>query len=404
MFGILGRFFYRVGMVFRHPFFRKKITYESPVCHHPFAGKGSVIFVVSGAAGSDFGFFCSLFPGHTLHPLILKAGAFGLKERLFAGISSSDDCQSFLKKKRALLAFVQTEEDYGELLSFAQRYALPLCFLAQEKSRQATKRVLINIGERFLPSSEESSRRLIQRMNALMEQARLYDKYHAYGLFHFSDFILDFARLAVLPKMAFAYPVRYLYESPLAKKNRHLKGKGLAVANHVGFADAQMMPRIYPHRRLRMVVGDIVYRNNGKLMHFWLKEAHVIPVGDKQSDPSMSLAGFAQAIDLLKCNCLLGIFPEGEIHWDGQLGAFHDGVVALALLSGAKIYPSYTLYPHHPFHRQVVIIGEPFDCAKFSQGEKKLAKDNLAQLTALLEEKMRTLKAEALRQLAAKSR
>jgi 1-acyl-sn-glycerol-3-phosphate acyltransferase len=190
--------------------------------------------------------------------------------------------------------------------------------------------------------------------------------------------------------MALFYPTRYLYVSDEAKKNRHIKGRGIAVANHVAFLDAQMMPRLYPQRRLRMVVGDIVYRNNGKLMHFWLKQAHVVHVGDAQSDPSLSLQGFAEALELLKANALLGIFPEGEIHWNGELGSFHAGVVGLALLSGAKIYPSYTLRPYRLFHRQVILIGEAIDY----RGKGDFNKETLLVLAHDLETSMLTLKAQ----------
>ena len=90
---------------------------------------------------------------------------------------------------------------------------------------------------------------------------------------HGTFFLMDLARILVLPKLALIYPTTYLYESPDAKKNRHLKKEGLALSNHVAFADAAMLPRVYPFRRIRMVVGDIVYRNNGKLMRPILTES-----------------------------------------------------------------------------------------------------------------------------------
>jgi len=389
MAGRFRRFVLKLGGFFARFSFSYRLTFSDPAFKH-LPKRGPVLFVFSKEHKRDFPLLFSLLGFRNWRLLSPSEEGLTSKERAFAGISSLKAYSEMKKAPSFLVIALHGEKDYAALLVELKAYPIPVCLLANDHHYGAFKRAHVNLGMPFLPGEEETPASLKKRMDALLEQGRLFRKYHVYGLCHISDAIMDLARLLVLPKMALFYPTRYLYVSDEAKKNRHIKGRGIAVANHVAFLDAQMMPRLYPQRRLRMVVGDIVYRNNGKLMHFWLKQAHVVHVGDAQSDPSLSLQGFAEALELLKANALLGIFPEGEIHWNGELGSFHAGVVGLALLSGAKIYPSYTLRPYRLFHRQVILIGEAIDY----RGKGDFNKETLLVLAHDLETSMLTLKAQ----------
>lgn len=382
----LQRFFARLGGVFARIHFHPRQSFADPASSR-FPKEKPILFLLPYREKNDFSFVLSFF-GFRSFRLLPSSVDFSKKERLFAGINSDEDLALFFSKKKRGLLLCQNEKDYETALLVCGRYGVPLCLLAPEKRQGFFKRRYLNISPVSLPEENRDGVALQKKMNELLEQGRIYRKYHLYGLCHISDFIMDLARLLVLPKMALLYPTHYLYTSEAARKNRHHKGKGIAISNHVAFLDAQMMPRIYPYRRLRMVVGDIVYRNNGRLMHYWLRQAHVVHVGDKLSDPELSLQGFAEALELLKGNAFLGLFPEGEIHWNGSLGSFHAGVVGLSLLSGAKIYPSYTLKPYRLFHRQIVVVGDAIDFAPSGSFNK----ETLNTLSHVLEVKMQELK------------
>jgi 1-acyl-sn-glycerol-3-phosphate acyltransferase len=379
-------------------FFKPKLMFDEPAQRfwHP---RGPLLVVVNSPSKSNFLCLSLLAFFHCLHPLALQEEARSAKRWLFAGIAFEDDLSLFFQKKRIALVFVRSEEEEASVLRLAQKEHLPLQLIAQGGRYGFFRRPSFTFANVYRPGPEEDVASFSHRFADLLELGVLYQKYHAFGTFHGSFFIMDLARILVLPKLFFFYPTQYLYESPQAKANRHAKKEGIALSNHVAFADAQMLPRVYPRRRIRMVVGDIVFRNNGKLMHFWLKEAHVLHVSDAEADPALSLASLIEAKELLRCHVLLGIFPEGRINWDGAMGKFYTGAVGLALLSGAPLYPSVTLRKYRAFHRQYVVVGNPIDLRKELKEGETLSKPTFERLARLLEEKLQSLREEGQRQV-----
>lgn len=382
--------------------FKPKVMFDDPQRRiwHP---RGPLLVVVAGEHTSNFLCLSLLAFFHCLHPFSLSEDAHSFKRWLFAGISFEDELARFFQKKKIAVVFLHSPDDQLSLLRLAQKEKIPLQIVTQGGHYGLFKRPSFTFANPFIPSLEEDASSFSNRLEDNANLGLLYQKYRSFGTFHWTYFIMDLARILVLPKLFFLYPTRYFYESSKAKANRHPKKEGIALSNHVAFADAQMLPRVYPCRRIRMVVGDIVYRNNGSLMHFWLKEAHVLHVSDAEADPSLSFTSLIEAKELLRCHALLGIFPEGKINWDGAMGKFYTGAAGLALLSGAPLYPSVTLRKYRPFHFQYVVVGDPIDLRAELQTGETLSKPTLERLAKLLEDKLKSLREEGERQLASKS-
>jgi 1-acyl-sn-glycerol-3-phosphate acyltransferase len=395
----LLRFLY---LLFAYPllaYFKPRLAFDD-LRRRFFRPKGPLLVLVKGQSKHDFLCLSLLAFFHPLHPFALHEEDQSVKRWLFAGISFEDDLALFFKKKRVAVAFIRNKEDEESAYFLAKKAGVPVQLISSDGPYGFFKRPRLTVGNVFLLDPEESEAKFAARFADLSRLGELYQKYRAFGTFHGTFFLMDLARILVLPKLALIYPTTYLYENPEDKKNRHLKKEGLALSNHVAFADAAMLPRVYPFRRIRMVVGDIVYRNNGKLMHFWLKEAHVLHVSDAEGDPSLSFTSLVEAQELLRCHALLGIFPEGKINWAGQMGKFYSGAAGLALLTGAQLYPSVTLKPYRAFHRQIVVVGDPIDLSKEIKEGEALSKPTLDRLAQLLENELKSLRELGLARMA----
>jgi 1-acyl-sn-glycerol-3-phosphate acyltransferase len=399
----LLRFLY---LLFAFPllgFFKPRLSFDDPRRRF-FRPKGPLLLLVKGQSKHDFLCLSLLAFFHPLHPFSLHDEERGFKRFVLGGISFEDDLDSFFQKKRVALVLIRNKEDEESAYFLAKKVGVPLQLATFEGTYGFFKRPRLTFGNVFSLDSQETENAFSARFADLSRLGEFYQKYHAFGTFHGTFFLMDLARILVLPKLALIYPTTYLYESPEAKKNRHLKKEGLALSNHVAFADAAMLPRVYPFRRIRMVVGDIVYRNNGKLMHFWLKEAHVLHVSDAEGDPALSFTSLVEAQELLRCHTLLGIFPEGKINWKGEMGQFYSGAAGLALLSGTLLYPSVTLRPYRAFHRQIVVVGNPIDLRKELKEGESISKPTLDRLAQLLENKLKSLREASLEQIAKKKK
>jgi len=395
----LFRFLY---LLFAFPllgYFKPRVSFDDPRRRF-FRPKGALLLLAKGHSRHDFLCLSLLAFFHPLHPFALREEERGFKRFLFNGISFGDDLGSFFRKKRVAVAFIRSQEDEESAYFLAKKAGVMLQIVTLEGSYGFFKRPRFTFGSAFFLDSQETKSTFSARFSDLARLGELYRKYRAFGTFHGTFFLMDLARILVLPKLALIYPTTYLYESPDAKKNRHLKKEGLALSNHVAFADAAMLPRVYPFRRIRMVVGDIVYRNNGKLMHFWLKEAHVLHVSDATGDSALSFASLVEAQELLRCHALLGIFPEGKINWEGEMGRFYSGAAGLALLTGTSLYPSVTLRPYRAFHHQIVVVGDPIDLRKELQEGEAISKPTLDRLAQLLENKLKSLREAGLERIA----
>jgi 1-acyl-sn-glycerol-3-phosphate acyltransferase len=111
------------------------------------------------------------------------------------------------------------------------------------------------------------------------------------------------------------------------------RGPLIIVTNHVNFLEA---PLLYSYLYPRDVAGFAkaeTWRNPflGMLATIW----ECVPVERGAND----ISSMRMALDALARGRMLNVMPEGTRSHDGRLGRGHEGVVAMALRSGAPIVP-----------------------------------------------------------------
>lgn len=114
------------------------------------------------------------------------------------------------------------------------------------------------------------------------------------------------------------------------------EGAAILVCNHVSFVDAILLMAASP----RPVVFIMDHRIFAFPVLGWLfRLAKAIPIAPQKEDPQAYAAAFARAKAVLDDGQLLGIFPEGAITRDGQLGEFKGGVMKLLEANPVPVIP-----------------------------------------------------------------
>lgn len=114
--------------------------------------------------------------------------------------------------------------------------------------------------------------------------------------------------------------------------------------------------------------GILVFNNDRKirfmvkeeLMHvpivsFILKKINVLPVKRGEAD----MECIRNSIALLKNGEVLGVFPEGTRHRDGEFRDIKSGASMIACRAGVKIVPARIVGKYRPFSKITYRIGEP---------------------------------------------
>lgn len=130
---------------------------------------------------------------------------------------------------------------------------------------------------------------------------------------------------------------RFVYRFKV-RGDEHIPTEGAAilVCNHVSFVDAILLMAASP----RPVVFIMDHRIFAFPVLGWLfRLAKAIPIAPQKEDPQAYAAAFARAKAVLDDGQLLGIFPEGAITRDGQLGEFKGGVMKLLEANPVPVIP-----------------------------------------------------------------
>lgn len=157
------------------------------------------------------------------------------------------------------------------------------------------------------------------------------------------------------------------------------KGPIIVAANHVSNWDPLLVGVCLP-RPIHFMAKAELYRN--PLISWFLKSLNTIPIRRGTADRT----AIHQALQVLKDNKVLGVFPEGtrrnaNADSKGQLGA-----AMLALKSGTQIIPVACVGSARKIpwgwgkNRLVVKVGEPISLAPY-QG-KKFSSAILTEMTA----------------------
>lgn len=113
-------------------------------------------------------------------------------------------------------------------------------------------------------------------------------------------------------------------------------GAAILVCNHVSFVDAVLLMAASP-RPIVFVMDHRIFRF--PVLGWLFKLAKAIPIAPQKDDPHAYAAAFARAKAVLDDGQLLGIFPEGAITRDGQIGEFKGGVMKLLEANPVPVVP-----------------------------------------------------------------
>lgn len=139
------------------------------------------------------------------------------------------------------------------------------------------------------------------------------------------------------------------------KENIPKKNNFIVVANHSSFLDPLLVMVAIP-QKIHCIASRLLYRI------FWLrlflKMTETIPSGNSSE----------RALNLLRKNKVVGLFPEGGLTRDGRLREFRRGAALLAYRTGKPVVPCAIIgtYEALPFNAKVpklfpvkVKIGKP---------------------------------------------
>ncbi|MDH3413460.1 MAG: MFS transporter [Gammaproteobacteria bacterium] len=113
-------------------------------------------------------------------------------------------------------------------------------------------------------------------------------------------------------------------------------GPAVLACNHVSFVDALIIMAAC-RRPIRFIMHHGIFRM--PIMSFVFRTGGAIPIASKHEDPALREAAFDEVARALEQGDLIGIFPEGQITYDGELGQFRPGVERIVTRTPVPVVP-----------------------------------------------------------------
>jgi 1-acyl-sn-glycerol-3-phosphate acyltransferase len=114
------------------------------------------------------------------------------------------------------------------------------------------------------------------------------------------------------------------------------EGPCVVVCNHVSYVDAVAIAACV-RRPVRFVMDHRIFAT--PVLSFLFRTMGAIPIASARDDPALKERAFAQAADVLVRGEVLGIFPEGRLTPDGELGTFRPGLTEILERTPAPVVP-----------------------------------------------------------------
>ena len=150
-----------------------------------------------------------------------------------------------------------------------------------------------------------------------------------------------FVRCTCTRKLAFWF-IRFIFRR-LAFAYLHLEVRGLEhipsqggaiiAGNHPSVLDGVLLLAVSP-RPVRFLIAEDLYYH--RYLHWFFTVLECIPVYRTKTHNGDALRA---AVSALQQGALLGIFPEGTIHFQGSMQQVKRGVALLALKTGLPVVP-----------------------------------------------------------------
>jgi len=113
-------------------------------------------------------------------------------------------------------------------------------------------------------------------------------------------------------------------------------GPCVVVCNHVSYVDAVAIAACV-RRPVRFVMDHRIFAT--PVLSFLFRTMGAIPIAPAREDPALKERALAQAADVLARGEVLGIFPEGRLTPDGELGEFRPGLSDILERTPAPVVP-----------------------------------------------------------------
>jgi 1-acyl-sn-glycerol-3-phosphate acyltransferase len=113
-------------------------------------------------------------------------------------------------------------------------------------------------------------------------------------------------------------------------------GPVIIASNHVSFVDPLILGGMI-RRPVRFVMHYKIY--NIPLLKFIFRTGKAIPIAGRSEDPAILESAYRRMHEVLAAGDVLGIFPEGRITSDGEIGAFKPGIDKLVAERPVPVVP-----------------------------------------------------------------
>jgi len=114
------------------------------------------------------------------------------------------------------------------------------------------------------------------------------------------------------------------------------EGGCVIVCNHVSFVDAVVIAACVP-RPIRFVMDHRIFAL--PLLNFIFRTMRAIPIAPEKEDAAMKERAFTDAAAALRDGEIVGIFPEGRITDNGELGRFRPGLQRILAEAPVPVVP-----------------------------------------------------------------
>jgi 1-acyl-sn-glycerol-3-phosphate acyltransferase len=113
-------------------------------------------------------------------------------------------------------------------------------------------------------------------------------------------------------------------------------GPCVLVCNHVSYVDAVVMAACI-RRPIRFVMDHRIFRI--PVLSFIFRTMRTIPIAPAKEDATMKDRAFAEVATALRDGEVVGIFPEGRLTEDGEMGPFRPGVAEIVAATPVPVIP-----------------------------------------------------------------
>jgi hypothetical protein len=114
------------------------------------------------------------------------------------------------------------------------------------------------------------------------------------------------------------------------------RGPVVVVCNHVSFMDALVVIGSC-QRPIRFVMDHQIFRT--PVLSFVFRTAGAVPIAPAREDPEILERAYDQVARYLEAGEVVGIFPEGRLTGDGEIGPFKTGIERIIQRTPAPVVP-----------------------------------------------------------------